>query len=58
MTTEHHDPADVPAGTAIESAVADLEGLATLPVEEHPAVFEAIHRVLRDQLAGTPGVRA
>lgn len=39
----------------IEAALADLESLAELPVEEHPPVFEAIHRVLRDQLAGTPG---
>lgn len=42
----------------IESALTDLDSLADLPVEEHPAVFEGIHRVLRDQLAGTPGAHA
>lgn len=58
MTTEPSDVGDAPTGSPIESAVADLEGLASLPVEDHPSVFEAIHRVLRDQLAGTPGAHA
>lgn len=42
----------------IEAALADLDTLADLPVQDHPAVFEGIHRVLRDQLAGTPGAHA
>lgn len=58
MTTEPSDVVQAPAGSPIESAVAELDGLATLPVEDHPAVFEGIHRVLRDQLAGTPDAHA
>lgn len=58
MTTEPSDMVDAPAGSPIESAVAELEALASLPVEDHPSVFEAVHRVLRDQLAGSPGARA
>lgn len=42
----------------IEAAVAQLDSLAELPVEDHPAVFESIHRVLRDQLTGNPGAQA
>jgi len=46
------------ADSTIEAAVAQLETLAERPTEDHPAVYEAIHRVLRDQLAGNPGTRA
>lgn len=55
MTSEPSDQSDQPTGSSIESALAELEGLHDLPIAEHPAVFEAVHRVLRDQLAGTPG---
>ncbi len=42
-------------GSPIEEALASLVELEELEVADHPAVFEAVHRVLRDQLAGTPG---
>ena len=58
MTIEPTDRVDAPTSSSIESAVAELDGLEELPIDDHPAVFEAIHRVLRDQLAGTPGPRA
>lgn len=45
-------PAEPTQGDTIEAAVAQLDTLAERPTEEHPAVYEAIHRVLRDQLAG------
>lgn len=58
MTIE--PPEDQPGTVApepIDEALAHLDALDELPVADHPAVFEAIHRVLRDQLAGTPGMR-
>jgi hypothetical protein len=51
-------PEEVASVPALEEAVAALETLADLPVTDHPAVFESIHRVLRDQLAGSSGPRA
>ena len=46
---EHVDT--VPVGSAIEQAVDSLVALDELEVADHPAVFESVHRVLRDQLA-------
>lgn len=43
--------------SSIEEAEGLLETLAELDVAEHPQVFEAVHRVLRDQLAGSSGTR-
>jgi hypothetical protein len=49
----------------VDEALAKLDELAGLPVTEHPAVFEQVHRRLREVLgeldsgepggAGTPG---
>lgn len=58
MSTEPTDPtpADVrttpgPDTAAIDAALASLEALDELGVADHPAVFDDLHRVLRDQLA-------
>ncbi|MCL3837518.1 hypothetical protein [Aeromicrobium duanguangcaii] len=48
---------DRPDDATTDEAVALLAALDDLDVAEHPQVFEAVHRVLRDQLAGTPGDR-
>ena len=34
----------------VDEALATLDELAELPVAEHPAVFEQVHRQLRDVL--------
>jgi|GEM_PF-7030816 len=39
----------------IEAALERLDALDQRPVHEHPAEFEAIHRVLRDTLSGQRG---
>ena len=43
----------------VDEALAPLDGLAGLPVAEHPAVFEQVHRRLREVLgeldSGEPG---
>jgi hypothetical protein len=43
----------------VDEALARLDELAELPVAEHPAVFEQVHRRLREVLgeldAGPPG---
>jgi hypothetical protein len=43
----------------VDEALARLDELAELPVAEHPAVFEQVHRRLRDVLgeldSGPPG---
>ncbi len=49
-TSDEH--ASAPS-SPIDSALASLATLEELDVAEHPAVYEAVHRVLRDQLAGT-----
>ena len=36
----------------IDEALARLDALDHRPVHEHPAEFEAVHRVLRDTLSG------
>lgn len=38
---------------AIDEALAGLDTLEDRAVEEHPAVFEHVHRALRDALSGT-----
>ena len=61
-------PAAVAAGTQdrpataeprVDEALTGLDQLAGLPVTEHPAVFERVHRQLREVLgeldAGPPG---
>lgn len=58
MTTEPTSDGSVEApGPAIDDAVAMLDTLGDLEVAQHPQVFEAVHRVLRDQLAGSSGTR-
>lgn len=58
MTTEPAADGTVEADpSTIEEAEALLGTLADLDVAEHPRVFEAVHRVLRDQLAGSSGTR-
>lgn len=44
-------------GPPIDDAVAMLDSLTDLEVADHPQVFEAVHRILRDQLAGPSGPR-
>ncbi len=49
-----------PGGPASEGAETDpvtseLAALPDLPVEEHVAVFDRVHRQLRDRLADAPG---
>ena len=43
----------------VNQALARLDGLAGLPVTEHPAVFEQVHKQLREVLgeldSGAPG---
>jgi hypothetical protein len=45
--------------TRVDDALAKLDELAGLPVTEHPAVFEQVHRRLREVLgeldSGAPG---
>lgn len=53
--TEGHST--TPPAPTIDEAVAGLESLDELPISDHPAVFEAVHRVLRDQLAASPDRR-
>ncbi|GAA3547026.1 hypothetical protein AFL01nite_21850 [Aeromicrobium flavum] len=58
MTTEPTaDAAGRPDPSSIDEAVAMLDRLGELEVAQHPQVFEAVHRVLRDQLAGPAGTR-
>lgn len=58
MTTEPTGDGSVEGvGPAIDEAVAMLDTLGDLEVAQHPQVFEAVHRVLRDQLAGSSGTR-
>jgi hypothetical protein len=60
MSETHSEPtADgtIPTRTgvpAVEEALARLEGLEERPVDEHPAVFEAVHTSLRAVLSGDP----
>lgn len=50
-----------PAGTAasgdprVDAATARLEELADLPVADHVAVFDGVHRSLQDTLASIDG---
>ena len=45
----------VPTGDVrVDAALAALEGLPGLPVDEHPAVYEAAHRELQAALADVP----
>ena len=39
----------------VDDAVDLLRDLPELPVEEHPAVFEAVHRALQDRLTDVEG---
>lgn len=38
----------------VDEAVRTLDTLDALPVHEHAAVFERVHQVLQDRLAGEP----
>jgi hypothetical protein len=52
----HAEPADAdPAGPASGDVAERLAELDELPVEQHVAVFDEIHRELRDQLVDGPG---
>lgn len=50
-----HDDGD--PGVSLESAEIDrlLAGLDDRPVEEHVAVYDRVHRRLRDHLRSVPG---
>lgn len=59
---EEHDTGAVPVPTGdprVDEAVGRLGELAGLPVAEHPAVFEHVHRRLAEVLGeldpGSPG---
>lgn len=44
------------AGTGlpqVDAVLASLDALEAIPVEEHPAAFEAAHSALRDALSGS-----
>lgn len=50
------DPGDpAPQGAVPDPVTTELAGLRELPVEEHVAVFDRVHRQLRDRLADAPG---
>lgn len=58
MSTEAPDSTTAESGTtpdvsddAITTALASLEALDDLGVADHPAVYDDLHRVLRDQLS-------
>ncbi|HSK25860.1 MAG TPA: hypothetical protein VK894_03005 [Jiangellales bacterium] len=38
----------------VQAALARLEALDETPVDEHPAIFEEVHRALQDVLAAPP----
>ena len=40
-----------PPGPALDAALGQLSTLADMPVDDHVAVFNAIHEALRDSLA-------
>ena len=45
----------VPTGDVrVDAALAALEGLPERPVDEHPEVYESVHRQLQAALADTP----
>lgn len=46
------DRTETTGDQVIDQALERLEALDGRPVQEHPAEFEAIHRVLRDTLSG------
>jgi hypothetical protein len=45
---------ETPGVPAVDEALAQLEALEDRPVDEHPAVFEAVHASLRAVLSGDP----
>jgi len=49
--------AEAPAcgDVAVDDAVARLVDLPLLPLDEHPAVYEGVHRTLTDRLADVEG---
>lgn len=57
--TEHdgpRSPAEIPAGEStgdarVDDAVERLAGLDDVPVHDHAAVIESVHRILQDALA-------
>jgi hypothetical protein len=40
---------------AVDAAVGRLADLPELPLDEHPAVYEGVHRTLTDRLADVEG---
>lgn len=48
--TREGAPAPVTGVPAVDKAIANLDELADLPVGEHPAVFERVHRELAEAL--------
>jgi len=51
QTALEPDAAPQQAGdAAVDAALAELDRLAGLPVEEHVAVYESVHAQLRDRL--------
>lgn len=53
MSEQQPPPAHPPAAalTGVDAALGRLDGVAQLPVEEHVAVFDEVHRLLQDALA-------
>ena len=49
-----HEP-DADPAPAVERALAELDGIADRPLADHVAVFERIHGVLGEALAGSSG---
>jgi hypothetical protein len=45
---------ETPGVPAVDEALAQLEKLEDRPVDEHPAVFEAVHASLRAVLSADP----
>lgn len=57
---EHERPAGVPAPPVtgdgvVDEAVAQLAFVSEVPVDEQPAIYDAVHRVLQDRLADVEG---
>jgi hypothetical protein len=45
----------VTGDVAVDEAVAAVEGVLSLPVDEQPPVYEGVHRALQDRLADVEG---
>jgi hypothetical protein len=55
LTAPAVQPPPVTGDREVDDAVARLLDLPAVPLEDHPAVFEAVHRTLTDRLADVEG---